>query len=133
MSHYPERLSAASSEPLSKFVFTTALIPDAKRENELELEALRERINRLNKKCTIAEMTVIDKILSVSHDVEEIRALAKGLERVAQIIERHDKLEEREHVFNVAESDLGWFGSAFGDFADDLDKIHEFSFDKDMT
>lgn len=113
---YPEAIPTGL-EPPTVFRFNTSNISGTKREIDLQTEAYAERIKRISDKCIIAEhYPVIPQILNLSRDPEELKRLAKGLNRVAEIISEYDELQKRATVLEVAEKDPSWLAWAFGDF-----------------
>lgn len=121
MSDHPEPQPNALT-PIDRFVFSKRSISDAKADCELQLEALKARIDKINENFVITlsdgrgEMTIIDKILDLTHDTEQLKGVAKGLARVADIIGSYDDVNERMQVLNLAKKNFNWFTANFGDF-----------------
>jgi hypothetical protein len=109
----------------NKFMFDVAAVPAARRECQLQLDALEERLRRITEhfKVCNGQFTLIDRITQITQDPAELRGLAKGLERVADdIIGPLTQLRERVQILDLAEKDPRWFSWAFGDFSDEVDK-----------
>ena len=117
----PENLGI--EEDATNFKFSTAAIEFSLKETNLMLEALRERLRKINDKFQLGGHPLINMILQISHDKDEIKGLAKGLDRVGDFIERLDALEQRYKILEVAKEDPTWFKWAFADFSDDLEHI----------
>lgn len=109
--------------PISKFTFNAALAADAKAGNEALIEAMNNRIDKIIQAFTVSDIPVIRGILSVSHDKEELKGLAKGLDRVADLIGVLDQLELRQKILEYAEEDPTWFASAFADLESVVDEV----------
>jgi hypothetical protein len=94
----------------------------AKNEIDLQIEALKMRIENIVNKFPLKGMPVIEMILSISHDKEELIGLSKGLGRVAELVGPLEQLEKRREVLDIAESDPNWLAWAFGDFDSEVDE-----------
>lgn len=101
--------------PIERFMFSTSEIDRSKTEVELELEAYRTRIDRITQACMLEGHPIIQWILNVSHDRTQLEQLSKGLNKVAELIERLDLLESRLEVLDAAANDPEWFAWAFAD------------------
>lgn len=114
--HYPEAVPKGLT-PVTQFTFDIENIKGAKKDITLQSEALTERIKRISDKCLLSEhYQVIPQILNISRDPEDLKRLAKGLGRIADIIGEADELERRATVIEVAEKDPSWLAWAFGSF-----------------
>lgn len=122
---YPERLPKDLA-PVSTFTFSTNGVEDVKKDCNLQLEALGERIKRISDKFTVTmngqQFNLIDKILDVCRDEEELKGLSKGLGRVAEIIAKYDSLNAKVKILDVIADDPNWLMWAFGSFEADLEK-----------
>jgi hypothetical protein len=70
-------------------------------------------------------MPVVTAILNITRSKNDLKKLAKALDRIADIVEVLDSLKEKLTVIKVAEKNPNWFMSAFGDFSTDIDKTIE--------
>lgn len=124
MTDYPER-RPASLKPVESFHFSLKGMEDTKRECDLQLSALGERIKRIAEKKTVTmngqPFNIIDKILDICRDKAELKGLAQGIDRVAEIIERYDELDARARILDIIEKDPTWLAWAFGDFESELE------------
>ena len=60
-------------------------------------------------------------ILNISEDKEEIKKVAKALDRVADLIDAKNKILPKLQLITTAEQDPNWLAMAFGDFSMDVD------------
>lgn len=101
--------------PLKKFTFTTDLVEVAKRDNQVLIDRYSERIDKIAQALMINDMPIIPAILSVTKDKAELKRLAQGIDRVADLAEVLDELQTRQNVLEYAERDPMWFAAAFAD------------------
>ena len=66
-------------------------------------------------------MPIIRFILNISEDKEEIKKVAKALDRVADLIDAKNKILPKLQLITTAEQDPNWLAMTFGDFSMDLD------------
>jgi hypothetical protein len=66
-------------------------------------------------------MPIIRFILNISEDKEEIKKVAKALDRVADLIDAKNKILPKLQLITTAEQDPNWLAMAFGDFSMDVD------------
>lgn len=121
MSEYPEQIPK-EQKPLDNFTFSLNLSNKVKVDLESELSAIEERINSIVNKVTVDGMPILKAILQTSHDKKELKRLAKGLDRVADLIEGSDHIKTRLNIIDVAHKDPDWFAWTFGDFSEQIDK-----------
>jgi hypothetical protein len=120
MSDYPEIVPEVAN--LDKFTFSLNASKPVKKQIESELNNLQTRIEKISDAVTVGDMPLVRFILQASHDRKELKKLAKAIDRVADLIEIHDKLQNKLNVIEIAEKDPNWFALAFGDFSEQLDK-----------
>lgn len=108
--------------PPTKFMFTTKLVEEAKRENDQLIEHYRERVRKISSTLAINDMQIIPGILSITHDKQELKRLAKGIDRVADLQTILDELETRGTVLEYAGKDPVWFAAAFADLEHEVDQ-----------
>lgn len=122
MDSYPEIRPDVGSE-FKSFRFSTRSVPEARAELDGQIELLRSRIDKIVDKFPLGDYPIIQMILSMSHDHKELKGVAKGLDRVADLVKVLDELKARESVLGLVESDPNWFAYTFGDFSDDVDTV----------
>lgn len=125
MTSYPEKIPQ-SSDPIRQFYFNVESSKQVKKDLESQISNLDERINKIVDHFTLDDMPIIKLILNVSHEREELKKIAKALDRVADLIELRDSLLPKLKVIETAEKDPNWFAWTFGDFSADI----EFSIDQ---
>ena len=110
-----------SDSPIESFTFSMQLAQQTKKDLTQKVEALSDRIDKIVDHFTINDMPIVRAILQVTHSRQDLKKLAKALDRVAEIIELHDSMTNKLKVIELAEQDPYWFASAFGDFEKDID------------
>jgi Trm5-related predicted tRNA methylase len=121
MSEKPEQIPK-DVKPLDKFTFSLNLSNKVKEDLESQLSAVEDRINSIANKVTVDGMPILKAILQTSHDKKELKRLAKGLDRVADLIEGSDQIKTRLSIIDTAHKDPDWFAWTFGDFSEHIDK-----------
>ena len=66
-------------------------------------------------------MPIIRFILNISQDKEELKKVAKALDRVAELIHAKNQITPKLEVIKIAEKDPNWFALTFGDFSTDVE------------
>lgn len=124
-SQYPEQ-KPQDLAPVRKFVFSLDAAKGAKEDLGLQLEAAEQRLQAIIDKCAVTmngqPFPLIDKILTLTHDPDELKVLAKGLERVASFIADLDDLQQKAKILELIDKDPSWLTWAFGDFEDEIEK-----------
>ena len=123
-SSYPDKIPT-TLPPLKNFMFNLDGVAHARAQNELRLEARRERLRTLADKSAIDGQNILGYLLKTSQDAEALKRLAKCLDRAADILPDLIILERRDYVLTIAEEDQTWMASAFGDFTGELDAALE--------
>ena len=124
MTHQP----LENNKPLKaieSFRFNPASANFAKKEIDLQIEALELRIDNIVNKFTLDGNPIIAPIIHISHNKDELIGLSKGLSRVAELLEPLDVLRKRKEILDLAESDPSWLAWAFGDFGEEIDEALE--------
>lgn len=120
MNSYPEKIPTSIS-PIKNFYFSLENSKQIKRDLENQIDTLDDRIDKIVDHFTLQDMPVIRFILNLSHDKDELKNIAKALDRVADLIEAKDSLTPKLEVLKAAETDPNWFAWAFGDFSSDVE------------
>lgn len=117
---YPEKIPNSLS-PMNTFMFNLESSRDVKKQLESQIAALDERIEKIVDHFTMQDMPIIRLILNVSEDREELKKVAKALDRIADLIHAKNELLPKLEVIKTAEKDPNWFAWAFGDFSSDVE------------
>lgn len=120
MSEYPE--SIPESKKFDNFQFSVKASVDVKADLQEQLETLQGRIEKIIQNVLVGDVPIIRFVLNAGHDKLELKKLAKGIDRIADLIELHDQIETKLHIIKAAEKDPEWFAFAFGDFTQEIDK-----------
>lgn len=113
-------MSDNEETPVTKFVFTTDRIEEAAKDLDLQIDAYVQRIDKLVKSVEVNHYNVIGPILNLTHDQELLIKLGETIKRIAPLIAKHDELEARKAVFDLAKRDPNWLQWAFGDFSQEI-------------
>lgn len=111
----------ASDHDPGNFWFTLARVTEADKDLDLQISALESRMDKLVKATELNGIPILGHILGLSHDREELQRLAKAIDRVAPLIERHDKLKAHKAVLETAKNEPNFMAWAFGEFTQELD------------
>ena len=117
---YPEEVPV-SRKSLDTFTFSLNASKGLLNDLENELEHLDSRIERLSNDVLLGGLPIIKFILQTSHDKKELKTLAKAVNRIADIIEQHDKIQSKITILQTAQKDPEWFALAFGDFSQEVE------------
>jgi hypothetical protein len=124
-------------KPIDSFTFNIGAIETAKKDTDLQIQALEVRIERIVDKfqATVTQggmsqrVPVLSHIISVCRNSEDLKGLALGLERIADLVPALDLLQDQKRVLDLAEKNPSWFAWAFADFETEfeasLDKFIE--------
>lgn len=121
MSFYPEKIPNTAQKPINSFYFRLDAAKEVKAQLESQLSNLDDRIEKIIDHFTLGDMPIIRFILNVSEDKEEIKKLAKALDRVADLIDVKNQLLPKLQLIATAEKDPNWLAMAFGDFSNEVE------------
>lgn len=110
---------------LSKFVFSMNMLKETEDDLSSKVSTLQSRIDNISSNIVINDIPIIQPILSVSRSKTDLKKLAKALDRIADIVEILDSLEDKLKLVQTAKKNPHWFVSSFGDFSNDVDKTIE--------
>ena len=119
MSSYPEKIPKTSA--VDKFVFSLSVSSGVKSDLQSQLDSLNSRIERIVNEVLVGDLPLVKFVLQTSHDKNELKKLAKAIDRVADLIETHDKIESKLTVIQAAEKDPEWLALTFGDFSNEVE------------
>lgn len=109
---------------IDSFKFQLGAMTQVQKDNQLAVEALETRMRNIMEKLgTVKDVPVLQYIVNMTHDKTELKNLAKGLDRVADIIGDLDQAKAKQDVLDLAERDPLWFYWAFGGFRSEIDEI----------
>lgn len=110
--------------PLTKFHFNVEMAQAAAEDLDLQIEALDERIDRIIKAAEIQvhghPFPIITHILGLSRDQDELRLLGLALQKLSPLLPQLDELKKRRAVVDLAQENVHWLASTFGDFSSDV-------------
>ena len=81
-----------NNSPITSFTFSMETANKSKEEIFTKVKSLSDRIDKIVNQFTIDDMPILKPILNITHSKNDLKRLAKALDRVADIIEVHDSL-----------------------------------------
>ncbi len=117
---HPEVLPS-DSKPRDSFKFSFDNVEQANMHNEEQIARFEHRIDKIVREFTVGDMQVIGAVLNCGHDKNELKAVAVGLERVADLIQVLDALKTRKSILQYAKTDPTFFASAFADLSAEIE------------
>lgn len=120
MTNYPEKIPTSLS-PIKSFHYNLDASREVKKQLESKVSSLEERIDKIVEHFTLNDMPIIRFILNISEDKQDLKKVAKALDRVADLIEARNQLLPKLEVIRMAEKDPNWIADTFGDFSADID------------
>jgi predicted nucleic acid-binding Zn-ribbon protein len=121
MPAYPEKIPTTAKAPIDSFYFRLDAAKDIKKQLESQVAHLDERIEKIVDHFTLADMPIIRFILNVSEDREDLKKVAKALDRVADLIDARNEILPKLQLITTAEKNPNWLAMAFGDFSNDVE------------
>jgi hypothetical protein len=119
--NYPEEIPEVKKK-FNQFLFSLESSLDVKSDLESQLESLNERIQKIVNSVTLNDMPILGFILQNSHDKKELKKFAKAVDRIADLIDVADNIENRISIIDTAQKDPDWFAFTFGDFSREIDE-----------
>lgn len=107
---------------INKFNFSFEMASKAKKQLEDDTFILKQRIDKIVDHFTIGDTPILRFILNMDPTRDDLKKLAKALDRLADIVETYESLVTKLSVIKAAESDPNWFALAFGDFENEIDE-----------
>jgi hypothetical protein len=114
-------LESVNMSDINNFTFSMALAKETKKDLQFKSETLNNRISTISDNLIINDMPIVQAILQVTRSKKDLKKLARAIDRIADIIEIHDQIQDRLKVIQLAEKDPNWFVSAFGDFTEEVE------------
>ena len=121
MPAYPEKIPNDAKGPINNFYFRLDAAKEVKKQLESQLSNLDNRIDKIVDHFTLADMPIIRFILNVSEDRDDLKKVAKALDRVADLMYSRNQILPKLQLIATAEKDPNWLAMAFGDFSVDVD------------
>lgn len=118
---YPEKIPN-NDQKIKQFLFSLETSESVKTELETQLSSLNDRIAKIVNSVTLNDMPILGFILQNSHDKKELKKFAKAVDRVADLIDAADSIENRINIIETAQKDPDWFAFTFGDFTKEIDE-----------
>lgn len=108
---------------LDSFNFSFKMVKETKKELQSTYDTLNDRIEKIldSENFFISNLPVLRSIMGLSPSSEELKKLAKALDRLADLNDAFSQISKKMDVINGITQDPDWFTWAFGDFARDVD------------
>jgi|688.fasta_scaffold51740_3 hypothetical protein len=118
---YPEKIP---NSKIQNFTFSFQQALSAQKDLENEHENLDKRISNIvdSEKFYINGFPVLKNILMLSPKRNELKKLARAIDRLADLVEVFDTVEEKLSVIKTLHKDPNWFAWTFGDHSIDFDQ-----------
>lgn len=109
------------------FTFSFSLAEKAKNELEDSHQKIQERINNItdSEKFFVGGFPVLKNIIYLQPSKQDLKKLAKAIERLSELVEVFEELDNKLNVIKTVQTDPEWFAWACGDFTNDVDKAIE--------
>lgn len=116
---------AAKNPHTDTFIFQQESLKAALKETEMLADALNDRLDKIIDKFRVGhqKMPIISDILSITNDGDELKKLAKALDRVADIVPILNKNEDRQNFLKHLSEDPDWIAGYFGDLSKHAESI----------
>jgi hypothetical protein len=113
-----------SNNHLKDFNFSFALANKARKELEDEHQNLLERISAItdSEKFFINGFPVLKNIITLNPKKSDLKKLSKALDRLADLLEVYQELDNKISVINTVQEHPNWFTWTFGDFTNEIEK-----------
>ena len=84
---------------------------------------LEDRIEKIlsSEKFYVSDYPVLRQIMVLNPNKNELKLLAKAIERLSDLVENHNSITQKLNVFKVIEEDPNWLALSFGDFSHEID------------
>lgn len=105
---------------MEKVTVSFPRLAELQKDHTLRQNAMESRIQKLIDRATVNGQPILGSILSFSHDRDELKQLAKCLDRAADLVTELDSMSKERGVFELAEKNPDRFAALFGDFEAEL-------------
>lgn len=120
MASYPEKIPS-SLFPIKNFRYNLDSSKEVKKQLESNIDKLNTRIDKIVDNITVDDAPILKFILNVTEDKQDLKKLAKALDRIADLIDLRNQLTPKLQVIKMAEKEPNWFANTFGDFSSDIE------------
>lgn len=120
MSSYPEKIPS-SLFPIKNFRYNLDSSKEVKKQLESNIDKLNDRIDKIVDNITVDDAPILKFILNLTEDKQDLKKLARALDRIADLIDLRNQLLPKLQVIKMAEKEPNWFANTFGDFSSDIE------------
>ena len=120
MASYPEKIPS-SLFPIKNFRYNLDSSKEVKKQLESNIDKLNDRIDKIVDNITVDDAPILKFILNVTEDKQDLKKLARALDRIADLIDLRNQLLPKLQVIKMAEKEPNWFANTFGDFSSDIE------------
>jgi archaellum component FlaC len=121
MSSYPEKIPDGIGS-INAFPFSFTAGKNVKRELEFQLDQINTRIEKIVDHFVFNDIPIVHYILKASNQKNDLKKLAKAINRLADLVEVQENLSSRLNIVKVLETDTAWFTSTFSDYSSEIDQ-----------
>jgi hypothetical protein len=121
MSSYPEKIPDGIGS-INAFPFSFTAGKNVKRELEFQLDQINTRIEKIVDHFVYNDIPIVHYILKASNQKNDLKKLAKAINRLADLVEVQENLSSRLNIVKVLETDTAWFTSTFSDYSSEIDQ-----------
>jgi archaellum component FlaC len=121
MSSYPEKIPDGIGS-INAFPFSFTAGKNVKRELEFQLDQINTRIEKIVDHFVYNDIFIVHYILKASNQKNDLKKLAKAINRLADLVEVQENLSSRLNIVKVLETDTAWFTSTFSDYSSEIDQ-----------
>jgi len=113
-----------TNKSIDNFNFSFKMANDTKKDIQSQYDNLEERIDKIinSDNFLVSGIPILKSIMALEPDSDELRKVAKAIERLADLNEVFQELSGKLSLINTIMKDPNWFTWSFGDFASDVDK-----------
>lgn len=121
MTHYPEQIPAGNFD---HFLFSFSSAAKAEKEIQKDFDSLAKRINAIveSEKFFVQNFPVLRNLIALQPSKEELKKLAKAVDRLADLVEVFGQLDSKLTVIKTMQDHPHWFTDTFADLDKEIDR-----------
>lgn len=118
---YPEKIPSTSS---NDFLFSFERAASSSKKLKHDYSILEDRIEKIvsSEKFFVSDYPILRQIMMLSPSKNDLKLLSKALDRLSELVETHQSINQKLSVLKVIEEDPNWLALSFGDFSQEIDK-----------
>lgn len=118
---YPEKIPNSKIE---NFTFSFQQSLSVQKDLQTQHDTLDQRISNIvdSEKFYVNDFPILKNIMMLGPTRSDLKKLAKALDRLGDLVEVFDTLEEKLNVIKTMNKDPNWFAWTFADHSIDFDQ-----------